>query len=154
VARKQEVEYLFPPVTYIQIQGEEYLEVTKGGPVRVFPVRANVNQLAMTCEQIVGQKKGLHIQSFEHAVRELHRALLEQDDAFDARVEKDVTAKFEFLGYGPKQLADGILEECNKQLEEHRQLAPSRFLDDDLFQALTHEMLSAVRMGSPSSSSN
>ena len=91
---KQEIEYLFSPLSYIQIQGEEYLEVTEKGPVRVIPARVNVNQLAMTCEQVVAQKKELHIQSFKHAVRELHRALLEEDAVFAARVKKDGSAIF------------------------------------------------------------
>ena len=73
-------------MSFIQIDGEEYLEVTDKGPVRVIPVRVNVNQLATTCEQIVGQKKGLHIQSFEHATRELHqpqyRFFLKNDHIF------------------------------------------------------------------------
>ncbi len=50
-------------------------------------------------------------------------------------------------GYGLKQLADGILNECNGQLKEHSRLAPQRFLEDTLYQALVHEMLSFVRMG-------
>ena len=82
----QEVEFLFPPVSYLQMHGEEYLEMTEKGPVRAIQVRVNVNQLARTCEQVVGQKKELHIQSFEHALRELERALMEQDRAFAERL--------------------------------------------------------------------
>ena len=122
--------------------------MTPQGPVRVITVRVNVNQLAMTCEQIVGQKKELHIQSFEHGARDLRRALLEHGDAFAERLERDASAQYGAPGYGLQQLTDGILEECKKQLDEHRRLDASQYLDDDLFQALAHEMLSAVRMGS------
>ena len=31
----------------------------------MIPVRLNTNQLSITCEKIVGQKKELHITSFE-----------------------------------------------------------------------------------------
>ncbi len=146
----QEVEFLFPPMSFLQIQDDEYLEIALQGPVRVIPVRVNVNQLAPTCEQIVGQKKDLHIQSFEHAVWELGRELLEQGDTFAKRLEKDSTARFvkeQEPGYGLKQLADVIIDDCTKQLEEHRQLAPSQYLEDSLFQTLVHEMLSVVHMG-------
>ena len=146
----QEVEFLLPPLSYLQKDGEEYLEMTDKGPVRAIPVRVNVNQLARTCEQVVGQKKELHIQSFEHALRELERALMEQDNAFAQRLGKDATTalvKQDEPGYGLRKLADGILGECKKQLEEHRKLPPSSYLEDTLFQALVHEMLSVVRMG-------
>ncbi len=129
------------------MQGEEYLEMTEKGPVRVILVRVNVNPLARTCEQIVCQKKEIHTQSFEQAVG----ATLEQGNAFAMRLEKDSVARLVILNVpgwrGLKQVADSILKEYNKQLEEHHQLAPSRFLEDTLFQALVHEMLSVVRMG-------
>ena len=90
-------------MSFLQIQDDEYLEIAPQGPVRVIPVRANVNQLALTCEQIVGQKKDLHIQSFKHSLLELQQSLLEQSDAFDQRIKKDASA----LTVRPKNLDMG-----------------------------------------------
>ena len=129
--------------------GEEYVEVTPEGPVRMIPVRVNVNQLALTCEKIVSQKKELHIQSFEYAVQALRQQLMSEEKRFAARFSQDSSSlackneKVDSL----ERLADGIMEECHQVLEKHREYNPEAVLDDDLFRCLVHEMLSAVRMG-------
>jgi hypothetical protein len=76
-------------MTFLQISGEEYVEVTAQGPVRMIPVRINVNKQP-TCEQIRKQKQELHISAFEYALDELRHQLLGQEEEFKAQFARDI----------------------------------------------------------------
>jgi ankyrin repeat protein len=129
------------------MEGAEQMEVTPHGPVLMIPVRANVNQRAMTCEMLMNQKKELHIQAFEYGVDELRRQLLEQEERFARRFAQDNSSSFpSFRGYSLDRFVDSIMDECRLVLEKHRQCEPMAIHDDNLNRLMVHEMLSALRM--------
>jgi hypothetical protein len=85
----QEVEYLFPPCSFLEQDGGPRYEVTEAGLVQVVSVRVNANQRTMTVEELRGQKKQLHVDAFSFAVTELEDELKIQKDAFLGRLRKD-----------------------------------------------------------------
>ena len=143
----QEIQFLFPPLTYIQKAGEEYMELTKDGVVTMIPVRLNANQLSMTCDRIVGQKKELHITAFEYALEKLRQQLLGKEGEFAARFSKDFSSSIsDFKGYSLERFVDGIWDECRNVLAQHRDIEPEDMLDDVHSRFLVQEMLSTVHM--------
>jgi hypothetical protein len=70
-----EQEYLWVPMTYLEPQGAQHLEVTPDGVVSVIAVRANANLKSMTVEELVGRKKELHVSAFEHHMFDIERDL-------------------------------------------------------------------------------
>ena len=63
-----EVEYLWVPCSFLQQSGARYVEVTEQGAVVLVPVRINSNLKAMTVEELLGQKKSMHVTAFRHFV--------------------------------------------------------------------------------------
>ena len=63
-----EVEYLWVPCSFLQQSGPRYVEVTSQGAVVLVPVRINSNLKAMTVEELLGQKKSMHVTAFRHFV--------------------------------------------------------------------------------------
>ena len=65
------------------------MECTPLGPVRVISVRVNANNASRTVEQIVGQKKEMHLMAFDYCIEELQRDMQSQQHAFDERIDRD-----------------------------------------------------------------
>ncbi len=72
-----EVEYLWAPCSFLQPDGAEALEVVDEGVVTVVPLRINANLKAKTLDELTGEKKSLHIASFNHLRQEMRRDFLE-----------------------------------------------------------------------------
>ncbi len=62
-----EEEYLFPPLTFLEVVGEPRVE----GEIVVFPLRANINLKCLTLEQLEERRKGLHLATARNLVEEL-----------------------------------------------------------------------------------
>jgi hypothetical protein len=62
-----EAEYLFPPLTFLEVVGEPRVE----GEVIIFPLRANVNLKGLTLEQLEERRKGLHLAMAKNLLEEL-----------------------------------------------------------------------------------
>merc|ERR1712217_928521 len=56
-----EVEYLWVPCSYIEPSGHVGLQVLPEGVVKIIPVRMNANLIALTIDDLVGQKKKMHL---------------------------------------------------------------------------------------------
>jgi hypothetical protein len=79
------VEYLWVPCSFLQQSGPRYVEVTSQGAVVLVPVRINSNLKAMTVEELLGQKKSMHVTAFRHFVHdELPHDLRRIADSYDA----------------------------------------------------------------------
>ena len=62
----REEEHLWVPCSFLEPAGNRVLQVTPEGAVALVPVRVNVNLKARTVEEIVGQKRQLHITAFRY----------------------------------------------------------------------------------------
>jgi hypothetical protein len=62
-----EAEYLFPPLTFLEVVGEPRVE----GEVIIFPLRANINLKGLTLEQLEERRKGLHLAMAKNLLEEL-----------------------------------------------------------------------------------
>jgi ankyrin repeat protein len=146
----QEIEYLFPPLTFLQLEGTEQIEVTALGPIRLLTVRANVNQRAMTCEMIVGLKRQLHIDGFDFALQALRGKMMDsaQRKRFSERFAKDTCSSWlQYKDWTIENFANKILDECNDYLRKHKEITAEEMLDDGVYRMLVHEMLSSLQMG-------
>ena len=63
----------------------------------MIPVRLNTNQLSITCEKIVGQKKELHITSFEYALEKVCQQMMEKQEEYARRFAADFSSSIQIL---------------------------------------------------------
>ncbi len=141
----QEIEYLFPPISFLQLTGEQQLECTPDGPVQLVPVRINANLKTLTVEEICAQKKTTHLASFDFLVDELIRDLHEQAESAEARTRAaadphaDQVSRF--------QLVERIVAQCYDVRQRHAGLDAAQYLDDDAYRTLVTEALASKEMG-------
>ena len=71
-----QVEYLWPPCSYLELTGAPYLVEGMGSFLTMLPVHINANGKAMTCEELLMVKKDIHLNAFRCIVDELQRDLV------------------------------------------------------------------------------
>jgi hypothetical protein len=142
-----EREYLFVPCSFVEQEGQQYLEVTEAGVVTVIPVRVNANLKTMTVEELLGQKKALHEASFSYLLDELQAKLREVAAArkAEARLEKDEEKKQRGNHTVDTFLAK-ILSQCQEVMSKHEALLPSDYVKDEIFRRLVLEMVDVRAM--------
>jgi hypothetical protein len=134
-----EREYLWNPCSLLESNGEPFLEVTRHGIVTIIPVRMNNNVKTMTVEQLLEQKKRMHISGFEFLLNEVKFELAR---VTEERVARGKAAADQSAGVGLLQwIVEGIVEECQATLQRHRDVAPLDYIDDEVFRRLVIEML-------------
>ncbi len=116
-----EQECLFLPCSFLEPQGGEAIEVTKAGIVGKIHIRLNMNMKARTCDDLINQKKEMHVSSFSYLVRELERELGEllASDEVKQRAKNDLSLVFESDEKGLKEFVTDIIEECDALLQIH-----------------------------------
>ena len=134
-----EREYLWNPCSLLESNGEPFFEVTKYGIVTIIPVRMNNNVKTMTVEQLLEQKKQMHISGFEFLLNEVKFELIKVSEERRARGNA-------VLGTGGgvdllQWIVEGIVEECQATLKRHRDVPPQDYIDDETFRRLVIEML-------------
>ena len=145
MCESQEVEYLYPPCSFLQRTGDDYLECTDQGPVRIITVRINANNMTRTVEELLDQKKKMHIASFEYCLEEMHRNMLLRKEAFDLRLSQDVSGQ---MLYGIKSIESFVAfigRLARVFLDKHRKVDAEEYLEDQTYRALVTEMLEAKR---------
>jgi hypothetical protein len=142
----KEVEYLFPPVSFISPNGRPRLVASDNGlSVRVIDMQVNINLTSSTVEQQLGQKKRMHCTAFRYLLAELKAELARiaaQDGAAEKRLAGDTTKN-----QGGAHTVEGLLEGIARQFEAvmRRQEAvdEGRYADDAEFRAMVGDMLDA-----------
>jgi len=135
-----EVEYLWVPCSYIEPAGYSYLHVIPDGVVKVVPVRMNANLKALTIEELVGQKKTMHLSAFrlvlDETKQELHR-LAETGGAEEIlRVDKfysECQTMDKFINH--------IMVQCEDVYKVQADLAGEEYAHDETYRGLIQEML-------------
>jgi hypothetical protein len=121
------------------------MECTKDGPVRMVPVRIDANLKALTIEELLMQKKAMHLNAFSFLVDEVERdlrALAEGDKAAE-RTRRDRTASEVTC----RLLAERITAQCRSVLKRHEEVPPEQYVEDDgVNRLLVSESLDVVDM--------
>jgi hypothetical protein len=144
----KEVEYLYPPMSFLSPDGAPRLTVGAGGlGVRVVPVRVNVNLSARTVEQILGQKRRTHLAAFRFLAGELagELALLAEDRGAAARLARDGSRGQGGVQRTVEGLLGGIAGQFAAVLGRHEAVGEGAYADDAVFQGLVADMLDARR---------
>ena len=116
------------------------------------PVRMNINQKTMTCEQIVDQKKDMHIASFRYLIDETERGLQALEERFLERAATDFLAS-QAANVGKSKhtlfedMVGSIVEQLRAVLSKHEERGAAEYLDDEVFRHMVVEMLALKRMG-------
>ena len=132
------------PCSFIQPAGDRRLHVTADGVVAEVPVKINANLRTSTVEELVGQKRSMHLATFRFLVdevrRDLERLAAECDAESRLRVDVD-RSKPEGQGYSVKVILDGIVGQCRTIYKRHEGTSAARIADNDIYRSLVAEML-------------
>jgi hypothetical protein len=157
-----EAEHLFPPCSLLSGDGPVSFRLRDDGlGVRVLPVRIRGSPSARTVEDLVGEKKGVHMAAFRHQLGEtdsaLRRIAAQGGDggapAADAparagaaarRLACDV-AKHEAGPRAVEGLVERIVGECEERLRRHEAVDARAYADGRVSQRLAEEMLDTRR---------
>ncbi len=115
--------YLWVPCSFLEPVGVQYLEVTADGVVTVIPIRVNANLKTLTVDELVGQKRDMHLGAFRYMLDEVRRDLAtvaEREDA-DARFGRDVSSWLAFHSAKPANAGKNVkvfLERIQQQCQQ------------------------------------
>ncbi len=132
-----EREYLWNPCSLLEAGGEPILEVTSYGIVNIIPVRMNNNVKTMTIEELRGQKKQMHISSFEFLLHEVKVELAKVAAECAATEKSSSGGSLGLLQW----IIEGIVESCRETIKKHKSIPDSEFIKDETFRMLVIEML-------------
>ncbi len=132
-----EREYLWNPCSLLEAGGEPFLEVTSYGIVNVIPVRMNNNVKTMTIEELRGQKKQMHISSFEFLLHEVKVELAKVAAECAATEKSSSGGSLGLLQW----IIEGIVEGCRETIKKHKSIKDSEFIKDETYRMLVIEML-------------
>ncbi len=118
------------PCSFLQQSGPRYVEVTKEGAVVLVPVRVNSNLKTMNVEEILRQKKQMHVAAFRNLVcdelpHDLHR-IAEEGNA-TVRYEVDLCKEHGGKVYTVEDLIKAIADDVRKTFRRHEHLDHERY---------------------------
>jgi hypothetical protein len=137
-----EQECLFPPCSFMEPLGGEAVEVTGDGVVGKVRVRLNANLKARCCNDLVAQKKNMHIAAFKYLLsdtaRKLERIVKENWIVGRSREWEGKIYTFETVD----TLLAKIMQPCHEALKRHdEEISPLQYSSDNVFRRLVTEML-------------
>jgi hypothetical protein len=165
----QEEEYLWLPLSFLQPNGAQHLEVTPKGIVKMIPVKVIPNLKTSTVEEALAKKKTMHSTAFQYLIDEIHREIEDLIGAPEAleKFAADIRLSVEINGggsferekeahlskYSTRHLLQIVMEHCKGTLARHAACSEEDFSDDNKYRALVVEMsrlktlaMSAVRL--------
>ena len=141
----QEEEYLYAPFSFVEKCGPQVVEATSGGVVEVIPVRVNANLKTKTVEELVDQKKVMHLTAFNHLVLEVQAELnkIALENQAERRLGNDEKreALHTVAGFIGK-----IVEQCRDVESRHKAISSQSYIEDQVFRGLVLEMLDVKLM--------
>ena len=140
-----EEEYLYAPFSFVEKFGPQTVEVTRSGVVEMIPVRVNSNLKTKTIEEIVAQKKVMHLAAFNHLLHEIEIELDSVTIAHNAdlRLSNDKSKEGNHTVAG---FVNRIVEQCKDVLSKHAAVNESEYVKDSIFRGLVLEMLDVKLM--------
>ena len=142
-----EAEFLFVPCSFLEKVGAFYIDVNEQGITELVPVRVNSNLKARTVDELVDQKKDLHVAAFSYHIdvirNELQRIAVE--GKAEERLERDKsTARDDSLTV--QEFLDRIVDQCKDVLSRHKAISSKEYLNDAVFRNLVLEMINVKAM--------
>jgi ankyrin repeat protein len=143
-----EEEYLWVPCSFLEPSGEQSLEVTKDGVLKVVRVRVNANLKALTVEDMTEAKKRAHLASFRYLIDEVSRDIHKRavEGRAEERWRRDNSSEDSKAIYTVKNLLSVILGQCRKVLETHEKVNAEDYNRSESFRSLVIEMLEVRAM--------
>ena len=142
-----ERECLFPPCSFLEPLGREVIEVSEHGVVVKLRVRLNCNLKLRSCDEIVAQKKTMHLSAFRFLIHELSFCLrnIAQEERAEDRVARD-PSRHDGGVWTVEILLVHIMDLAKEVLERHVQRPALDYTDDRVFKGLVHEMIETRSM--------
>ena len=138
-----ENEYLWLPLSFLESSGSIRKEAAKEGVITVVDLLVSANLKAPTCEEIVEQKKTLHVAAFKELADECARGL--------AKIAAGEKAQTRFKADGNKEgltvedVIEAIMGRVKKVLARHEKKEATEYLDEAKYKALVQASALAVR---------
>ena len=138
-----EKEYLWNPLSLVEPNGRPFVEDTPDGIVTILPVRVNMNVKTMTVEELRGQKKALHLSSFNFINDELSKRLDSEPVSSKVleKMKRDRDIEPGQWGAKRREFALDIVQQCREVLDQHELLRPEDYVDPVIFRSLVKAML-------------
>lgn len=137
----QEVEYLWVPGSYLQQDGQQYLEVSADGIMEMIPVKVNANLKADTTDELLTRKKSMHLSAFQYRLDEIMNELQMREDKAMKRLMLDITARENPTCYTVQNFIAKIMEQCQNVYLKHERIQPEEYIKDSAFRGLVWEMV-------------
>ena len=140
-----ERETLFVPLSFLEADGAERLEVTADGAVGLVSVRVNANLTGSILEVLEGRRKRAHLASFGFLVSDLGPALRRM--AADGRAEERLSRDTYRVHHGVTHTVEGLVARIVSQVEEmraeHERTGEEEYNRDAEYKRLVTAMLDA-----------
>ena len=142
-----EEEYLYAPFSFVEKDGQEFVEATIHGVVQVIPVRVNANIKTKTVEELVDQKKIMHLTAFNYLVHEIENELAEVAGGIDGRAEQRLACdKTREANHTVAGFIGKIVEQCRDVESRHKAVSSHLYIKDQVFRGLVLEMIDVKLM--------
>ena len=137
---KEEIEFLYVPCSFVEKTGPQGVEVTQSGVVEMIPVRVNANLKTRTVEELLDQKKDMHLAAFDYLIHEidetLHRIAVENyaEDRLSSDESRDESHSVHgFIGR--------IVDQCKDVRSKHKAIMSSEYVAERNFRKIVLEMI-------------
>ena len=110
-------------------------------------LRVNANTKTPTCQELLGQKKRMHLSSFQYLLDSLEKDLRERATASDAEARKQ--CDFSYLDCELEQsgLVTKIMENCRKVHGAHKAVCEELYSNEVIYRNIVAESLDVIAMG-------
>ena len=118
---------------------EPSVVLAEGSYLKMLTVRINVSGKALTVDELLGQKKSIHISAFQYMVNELEGELksIEQEQR---NKKSNVPAHIQ-TGTETLQFLDQLVEKCKAVLKKHDAIDAKEYTQEATYRELVAEML-------------
>ena len=123
--------------------GGEAIQVTADGIIGKIHVRLNANTKSRRCEEIVAQKKSMHLASFRFLVEDVFASLLSmaEERGAGARLAGDPSKAADVKKFTVEGLVDAVHSQCLTVLKKHEERPAVDYAKDSVYRVLVTEAL-------------
>jgi hypothetical protein len=108
--------------------------------VTVVPVRVNANLKTATVQELEGQKRAMHLASFDYLLDELQRDI-EKACEENGTEKRLVEEENNWLDFSVRYLQTSIVEQCREVYLRHAEASNNQYLVDEIYRSFVIEMI-------------
>ena len=140
-----EEEFLYAPFSFVEKFGPQTVQVTVSGVVEMISVRVNSNLKTKTVEELVAQKKDMHLTAFSYHIHEIEAELerIASHPEAEVRLQNDETRE---ANHSVRGFVVRIVEQCKDVMSRHAAVNAKDYIKDQVFRGLVLEMLDVKLM--------